>query len=133
MLLRNKRKNDLNEGKWLGIGGHIEYNEEPDDALIREVKEETGIRLLDYTKRGLIYFINDDYTELMHLYTSNQFEGFITPSDEGSLSWIDKDKIFDLNLWDGDRVFLKEMMEDDSYFEMELYYQKNIFKGSKKL
>ena len=133
MLLRNKRKNDLNEGKWLGIGGHIEYNEEPDDALIREVKEETGIRLLDYTKRGLIYFIDVDYTELMHLYTSNEFEGFITPSDEGSLSWIDKDRIFDLNLWDGDRVFLKEMMEDDSYFEMELYYQKNIFKGSKKL
>lgn len=133
MLLRNKRKNDYNFGKWLGIGGHVEYNEEPDDALVREVKEETGVTLLDYRKRGLIYFINDDYVEIMHLYTSNSFEGFIRPCDEGTLSWVDKDKIFDLNLWEGDYAFLNEMMNDSSYFEMELYYENNKFKGSKKL
>lgn len=133
MLLRNKRENDYNEGKWLGIGGHLEYNEEPDDCLVREVMEETGITLLDYTKRAILYFINDDYTELIHLYTSNSFSGFIKPCDEGTLAWIEKDKIFTLPIWEGDKVFLSEMMKDSSYFEMELYYEHNIFKGSKKI
>lgn len=133
MLLRNKKEKDFNKGKWIGVGGHVEYNEQADDAMVREVKEETGVTILDYDKRGMIYFIDDDYIMVMHLYTSKSFTGFIHPCDEGTLAWIDKDKIFDLNLWEGDKCFLKEMMEGNSYFEMELYYENDIFKGCKKL
>jgi 8-oxo-dGTP pyrophosphatase MutT (NUDIX family) len=133
MLLRNKRQNDINLGKWIGDGGHVEYNEEADDAMVREVLEETGVTILDYDKRGIVYFIDNDYTMVMHVYTSNSFSGFIHPCDEGTLSWISKDKIFDLNLWEGDKVFLKELMNNNPYFEIELNYDNNEYKGSKKL
>lgn len=133
MLLRNKRKNDINQGKWIGVGGHVEYNEEADDAMVREVLEETGVTILDYDKRGMVYFIDTDYIMVMHVYTSNSFTGFIHPCDEGTLSWIEKDKIFDLNLWEGDKVFLEELLNNGPYFEIELYYENNEYKGSKKL
>ena len=133
MLLRNKRKNDYNKDKWLGIGGHIMNKEDKEDALIREVKEETGLDLLDYKERGIIYFHDTNYLEIMYLYTSNSFRGFLTPCDEGTLAWIEKKEIFNLNLWDGDKYFLKEMMDTCEYFEMHLYYEDGNFIRSEKI
>lgn len=127
MLHRTKKNQDLNEGKWLGIGGHIEANETPDEALIREVLEETGLTLLNYTFNGIVEFINDNYKEIMYLYTSNSFEGLISVCNEGELSWIDKDKILSLNLWDGDKIFLKKLFNNETNFYLRLYYENNNF------
>lgn len=127
MLYRCKKKNDLNEGKWLGIGGHIEPNEEVEDAVIREVYEETGLTLTGINKRGIITFINDDYVEVMHLFTSNSFYGDLCECDEGQLKWVNKSDILDLPLWQGDKEFLMKLINADNYFEMKLYYSKNEF------
>lgn len=127
MLHRTKKNQDLNEGKWLGIGGHIEVNETPDEALIREVLEETGLTLLNYTFNGIVEFINDNYKEIMYLYTSNSFEGLISECNEGELSWIDKDKILSLNIWDGDKIFLKKLFNNETNFYLRLYYENNNF------
>ncbi len=123
MIYRNKKKNDLNEGKWLGIGGHIEQNETPDMALIREVKEETNLDIDHYLFRGIIYFQNDDYKEEMFLYTVDKFHGEIKECDEGDLHFISKDKICDLNIWEGDKIFLEYIKNNEPYFELELIYK----------
>ena len=131
MLYRNKKVNDMNEGKWLGLGGKIESGESPDDCVIREVREESGLELTAVHARGLVHFIDDSgYAEDMYLYTAevstdatvdeDLFE--LQTCDEGELCWIDKDKIFELNLWEGDRVFLKLLAEDAPFFELELIY-----------
>ena len=120
---RNKKKNDLNEGKWIGIGGHLEDEETKEQALVREVKEETGLTLNSFTYRGEILFANDDYQEIMYLFTSENFSGELAECDEGELSWIDKDKIFDLNLWEGDKYFLKPLLNSDILIKMEVRYQ----------
>lgn len=123
MLYRNKKKNDINEGKWIGIGGKFEKGETPDQCLLREVYEETGLKLKSYDYRGLIHFIPDNAeAEDMYLYTSQEFTGDLTVCSEGELAWIDKNKIFDLNLWEGDKVFLKKMINGERGFEISLYY-----------
>ncbi|MDD4688351.1 MAG: 8-oxo-dGTP diphosphatase [Eubacteriales bacterium] len=126
MLYRNKSKADPNNGKWLGIGGKLKQGETPDEAAIREVYEETGLILNDYQYRGAITFISDIYDdEVMHLYYSNVFKGDIHECDEGHLEWIDKDRIFDLNMWEGDRIFLKLLWNDAPFFNLTLIYDKN--------
>lgn len=127
MLHRVKKNNDLNEGKWIGVGGHIKTCESIDDALIREVNEETGLILNSFIKRGIVRFINDDYSEIMHLYTSNSYSGDIIDCDEGILKWIPKNEIFSLNLWEGDRIFLNKLINDDEYFDIKLIYSNNTF------
>ena len=122
-MLRNKEKNDLNEGKWIGIGGHIEVGESKEEALIREVKEETGFSVNSFTYRGEILFINNDYQEIMYVFTSDDFSGEMIECDEGELSWIDKDKILDLNLWEGDRYFLKPLLNSDKMIKFEMIYK----------
>lgn len=122
-MLRNKEKNDLNEGKWIGIGGHIEVGESKEEALIREVKEETGFSVNSFTYRGEILFINNDYQEIMYVFTSDDYSGEMIECDEGELSWIDKDKIFDLNLWEGDRYFLKPLLNSDKMIRFEMIYK----------
>ena len=126
MLLRNKKKNDYNKDKYIGIGGHIELNETKEEALIRETKEETNLHLLSYDYRGIVYFNMDGYKETMHIYTSNKFKGNIKECNEGSLYWIEKEKIFDLELWEGDRIFLDILLNSQDYFELELNYSNNI-------
>lgn len=122
-MLRNKEKNDLNEGKWIGIGGHLEPGESKEEALIREVKEETGFTIKSFSYRGEILFINNDYQEIMYVFTSDDFEGEMIDCDEGELSWIDEDKILDLNLWEGDRYFLKPLLNSDKNIKMVMRYK----------
>ena len=124
MLLRNKKKVDLNKGKWIGVGGKFEMGESPEECLLREVYEETGLTLLDYRLRGIITFVSDEWgTEYMFLYTASSFEGELAECNEGELRWIPKDEIMDLNLWEGDREFLKLLAEDAPFFSMKLQYQ----------
>ena len=130
-MLRNKEKNDLNEGKWIGIGGHIEPGETKEEALIREVKEETGFTIKSFSYRGEILFINNDYQEIMYIFTSDDFAGEMIECDEGELSWIDKDRILDLNLWEGDRYFLKPLLDSDKMIKMEMRYRDKQLIGVK--
>lgn len=124
MLLRNKKKIDENKGKWIGVGGKLEDGESADECLLREVREETGLKLLNYEQRGRILFESDEWgSELMYLYTSDDFEGNIIECSEGELKWIPKTEIMDLNLWEGDREFLKLLFENAPYFEMKLSYK----------
>ena len=123
MLLRNKKENDLNEGKWIGIGGHIEQNETTEEALIREVKEETNLDLISYKSRGYIHFINDEYEEIMYLFTSDNFEGNLIECNEGTLKWIDEKDILNLNLWEGDRIFLPTLLYKEEEIKLELIYK----------
>lgn len=124
MMHRVSKKNDLNAGKWIGVGGHFEENESPEECLIREVKEETGLTLTDYHLRGIITFVSDEWgCEYMHLYTAEAFEGILDENcNEGILKWIPKTEIYDLNLWEGDRIFLKLLLETDKFFSLKLEY-----------
>ncbi len=126
MLHRVKKKNDINKGKWIGVGGHFEDGESPEECLIREVLEETGLKLTSYKFRAIITFIYDkDIVEYMHLYTADEFSGDMIECDEGNLSWVPKSKLLDLELWDGDRIFLRLLDERDDFFSLKLIYDKN--------
>lgn len=124
MLLRNKKEHDVNEGKWIGVGGKCEKGESPEECVIRETFEETGIKLESLKMRGVLTFSSEGWEdEYIFVYTSDKFSGTITDCNEGELRWIDKDKIMDLNLWDGDRIFLKIMLESDEFFSIKLSYK----------
>ena len=123
MLYRNKEKNDLNHGKWIGIGGHLEKGETKEEALIREIKEETGLTLLSYKHRGNIIFQNEEYEEVMYLYTSDCFIGEVRECDEGELSWVDIDKVMSLPSWEGDKVFLPLLIHTDKFISLKLRYE----------
>lgn len=123
LLYRNKEKNDFNKGKYLGVGGHLEKGETKEQALIREVKEETGLTLLNYHYHAKLLFINDDYQEIMHLYSADQFTGELIDCDEGQLVWINKEDVLKVPHWEGDQYFLKKMLSQNEYFEMTLFYK----------
>lgn len=122
-LHRNKRMNDLNEGKWIGVGGHIEEGETKEAALKREIKEETGLDINSYILRGEIIFQNDDYEEIMFLFTSNDFSGNLIECDEGSLCWIKREEIMNLNLWEGDKYFLPKLINSKDFIRLTLIYK----------
>lgn len=124
MLLRNKKKVDLNKGKWIGVGGKFEDGESPEECLIREVKEETGLTLTSYKFRGIITFVSDEWeTEYMFLYTADKYEGELKECDEGELRFIPKSEIMSLRLWEGDRIFMKLLIEEAPPFDMKLVYK----------
>ena len=127
MLHRVSKKNDINKDKWIGIGGHFEANESPEECLLREAKEETGLTLTSYRFRGIVTFITDELkeAEYMHLFTADGFEGALTPCDEGTLEWIPKSKLSQLNLWEGDKIFLQLLEEDVPFFSLKLRYEKD--------
>ena len=135
MLYRNKKKNDANGGKYIGIGGHLEENESPMDCAIREVREETGLILNSLEYRGIINFISDIYqSEVMYLFTSTDFEGEICECDEGELFWISKKELSSIPMWEGDTHFLKRISENSPFFEMTLEYKgDSLIHISKKL
>ena len=121
MLYRNKKKNDMNEGKWMGVGGHIEPGETPGQALVREIKEETNLDVTSFRYVAKLLFVNDDYQEIMHLYKVDAVEGEIKECNEGDLRYIPKESIHLLNMWEGDKYFLDRL--DDDYFELTLIYK----------
>lgn len=124
MLHRTKKENDLNEGKWIGVGGKFEKDETPEECLLREVKEETGLILTKYRLRAVITFISNQWqTEYMYLFTANAFTGELMNCDEGELEWVDRDNILKLNIWEGDKIFLKKMIEEDNFFTLKVVYE----------
>lgn len=123
MLHRTKKEHDINKEKWLGIGGKLEEKESPEECIIREVKEETGLSLKKYELRCLLTFTSTCYeTEYIYVFTSNDFEGELIECNEGDLQWIEKEKIMDLNLWEGDKLFIKKIQKDNSFFTMKFEY-----------
>jgi len=123
MLHRVSKKNDINKDKWIGPGGHFEYQESPEECLLREVKEETGLMLNSYRFRGIVTFCYcNDPAEYMCLYTSDDFEGEMIACDEGNLEWVKKSEINNLNLWEGDKVFLKLLADEEPFFSLKLVY-----------
>lgn len=123
MLHRTKKKNDINKGKWIGIGGKFEDRESPEECIIREVKEETGLVLKSYKLRGVItYIFETGDTEYMYLFTSDSFEGELTECNEGELEWINKNEIMNLSLWEGDKIFLEKLKKDDNFFTIKMEY-----------
>lgn len=123
MLHRTVKENDVNEGKWIGVGGHFEYGESPEECLLREVKEETGYTLTSWRYRGIVTFVyGNDIVEYMSLYTADGFTGDPIPCDEGELAWVDKSEIGDLELWEGDRIFFRLLDEDREFFSLKLVY-----------
>lgn len=124
MLHRVSKKQDANKDKWIGVGGKFEDKESPEECLFREVKEETGLILTSYRLRGIVTFVSDRWvTEYMFLYTADQFEGELIPCKEGKLEWIRKEDVKKLNLWEGDKIFLKLLEEDAPFFSLKLSYK----------
>ena len=124
MLHRTKKQNDLNHDLWLGIGGHFENGETPGECIKREVKEETGLTLIEPELRGMVTFSDGDWHEYMFLYTARKFEGELTECNEGELLWVPKETVMnDLPIWEGDRIFLKLMQSDAPFFSLKLEYQ----------
>ena len=124
MLHRIKKKNDLNHDKWIGIGGKFEDKESPEDCLIREAREETGLTLTDYRYRGLVTFVSDRWpTEYMHLFTADGFTGALKECDEGVLEWLPKQKLREIPHWEGDDIFLDLIEGDAPFFSLKLCYE----------
>lgn len=124
MLHRIKKINDVNHDKWIGVGGKFEEGESPEECLLREVKEETGLTLTSYRFRGIVSFISDECeNEYMHLFTATEYEGELTDCDEGDLVWVPKAELENLKLWEGDRIFFKLLDEECGFFSLKLRYR----------
>lgn len=125
MLHRVKKHHDINAGKWIGVGGHVENGETPEECLLREVKEETGLTLTAYRLRGLVTFLSDVCEpELMCVFTADAFDGELIECDEGELVWVEKSDVLGLPTWEGDRVFLERLLSgDERFFSIKLRYE----------
>lgn len=125
MLHRVKKHHDINAGKWIGVGGHVENGETPEECLLREVKEETGLVLTAYRLRGLVTFLSDACEpELMCVFTADAFDGELIECDEGELAWVEKSEVLALPTWEGDRVFLERLLSgDERFFSIKLRYE----------
>lgn len=131
MLHRTKKANDPNHNKWIGVGGHVESGETPDECFFREVTEETGLTLGSARLRGIVTFLSDEWEdELMFVYTSDDFSGTLTDCDEGELAFIPRDRILTLPLWAGDRIFLQELLDDAPFFTLKLQYNGELLTES---
>ena len=125
MLHRVKKKNDVNHDKWIGVGGKFEEGESPEDCLLREAREETGLTLTSYRYRGLVTFVSDQWpTKYMHLFTADQFTGTLKDCDEGDLEWLPYDQLLKIPHWEGDAIFLDLIHNDDTpFFSLKLCYK----------
>ena len=123
MLHRVKKKNDINKDKWIGIGGKFEPEESPDQCLLREAKEETGLTLTSWKCRGIVTFLNDCCEgEYMYLFTADSFTGTLKECDEGNLEWISRNQLSSLPQWEGDKIFLDLLWRDAPFFLLTLRY-----------
>ena len=123
MLHRVVKKNDVNKDKWIGVGGHFEQDESPEECLLREVREETGYTLTSYRFRGIVTFVSGDgVTEYMHLFTADGFTGTPAECDEGDLEWVPRERIEDLNIWEGDKIFCRLLASEETFFSLKLVY-----------
>lgn len=123
MLHRTKKEVDENKDKWIGIGGKFEEGESPEDCVLREVREETGFTLTDYRYRGIVTFVSDVWgTEYMHLFTASAWEGTQTLCSEGELAWVEKNRVAELPIWQGDKIFLRLLAEEIPFFSLKLCY-----------
>lgn len=124
MLHRVKKENDLNQDKWVGIGGKFEDKESPEECNLREVFEETGLSLNSARYLGIVTFVSDKWeTEYMHIFHSNDFSGTVKECDEGNLEWIDKKTLYSLPIWQGDKIFLRLIDQQVSFFSLKLVYK----------
>lgn len=126
MLHRISKSNDVNKDKWIGVGGHFEDGESPEECLLREVKEETGLTLHSYKLRGFLTFIAEGWeTEYIFLYTSDDFSGELIDCNEGVLEWVPIKNLEKLNLWEGDLIFHKLIKDNDPLFSLKFEYRGN--------
>lgn len=124
MLHRIKKEHDVNHDKWIGVGGKFEKDETPEECLLREVREETGLTLTRYALRGIITFLSDQWeTEYMYLYTADAYTGEMTDCTEGTLEWVPKQELSKLCLWEGDKIFFSLLEEDLPFFSLKLRYE----------
>ncbi|MBO5078821.1 MAG: 8-oxo-dGTP diphosphatase [Oscillospiraceae bacterium] len=127
MLHRVKKQKDINKDKWIGVGGKFEGMESPDECLLREVYEETGLKLTAWQCRGIVTFITEDdkgaFGEFMYLFTADGFEGTLKECDEGDLQWVSREFLDSLPQWEGDRIFLKLLWENAPFFLLTLRYR----------
>lgn len=131
MLHRVKKKVDANKDKWIGVGGRFEEGESPEDCVCREVYEETGLTLTDFTYRGLVTFVSDKWEgEFMHLFTATGYTGSIKECDEGVLEWISKEDLMKLPMWEGDRIFLELIAAPSPFFSLKLRYEGEHLAGA---
>lgn len=123
MLHRVKKKNDINHDKWIGVGGGFEHGESPEDCALRETWEETGLTLTAYRFRGIVTFdCEGQETLYMHLFTATGWTGELTDCDEGDLEWVAKEKVYDLPIWEGDKIFFRLLEEERPFFSLKLSY-----------
>lgn len=129
MLYRNKKENDYHEGKWNGLGGKFELGESPEDCAIREIKEEAGLTVKNLIMKGFITFPLFDGKDDWHvfLFVIDKFEGELIDSPEGELEWIDNNKLSEINLWEGDKIFIPWLFED-KFFSAKFNYENGKFK-----
>ena len=126
MLHRTVKKNDVNKDKWIGVGGHFEHGESPEECLLHEVKEETGYTLTSWKYRGIVTFVyGEDTVEYMSLYTADGFTGEPIECDEGELEWVDKKNIPALELWEGDKIFFRLLDMEREFFSLKLVYNRS--------
>ena len=125
LLHRVKKANDLNHDKWIGIGGKFERGESPEDCLLRETREETGLTLTSWRCRGIVTFVSSELeeTEYMHLFTADGFEGTLAECDEGDLEWVPVSSMRSFPTWEGDRIFLDLLEQDAAFFSLKLRYE----------
>lgn len=124
MLHRVKKENDCNRDKWIGVGGKFEDGESPEECILRETLEETGLTLTDWRYRGIVMFVSDRWeTEYMHLFTATGWTGRLHECDEGVLEWVSREQFRGLPQWEGDRIFLRLIEEDAPFFSLKLRYE----------
>lgn len=127
MLHRTKKANDINKDKYIGVGGHLEHGESPEECVFREVREETGLTMNTFRLRGIITFVIDEIDEITFLYTCEDFEGEIRNGDaceEGELIWVKEEHITELPIWPGDKIFFRLLQERQDVFSLKLTYVK---------
>ena len=124
MLHRTKKVNDENHDKWIGVGGKFEEGESPEECMLREVQEETGLTLTQWRYRGIVTFVSNEWSgEYMHLFTADGYSGELKSCEEGELEWVEKERLYSLPIWEGDKIFLRLLDSGRPFFSLKLCYE----------